>query len=242
MIYLLVTFEMIKDILFNVMFVLLFIGVIVFLIYLKKSSKESKVEESPKNENKNDLSLYKELKEEQIKVIDGSIDINHVKEEAFKLYKELQLLENEENDEKLKEITSEELYKKLINNRLSLKNKHQKYVIENISLNDIKLTNIVRDKGNTILTLHISLTLNEYILFIETGKLVKGSKTKFVNKKQIIKISKKAENILDNCPHCKAPINHMSSFCEYCKAPINEKDEESLYKICGIENIDAHLL
>ena len=126
--------------------------------------------------------LKKRLKNNILKL--EELDKNYNKEEInkvlFEVYKNIQIAWMNFDYKKLKELVSEDIYKKYEKQLEELKTKNQKNIMDNIELKKNKITYISIDNNIETIECEMNVTCIDYIIDSE-DKLIKGKKDKLCN-------------------------------------------------------------
>lgn len=142
-----------------------------------------------------------------------------------------------ENDlKKLREYCNDKMYLKASNTIKTFEEYNYKNIIEDIDIQDCKITFINHNPAETKITLLTLMSLKDYIID-NSGRLVNKStkKTKkllceltFVQKHYLEKKNKKTK-----CHNCGAPINKDKDKCAYCDTPFNTKEKRNDWVLSG---------
>ena len=138
--------------------------------------------------------LKKQLAKEmnRLKELDKSFNEEEFANEAFNIYKEVQLAWCNFELDKVKELISEEMYNKYIEKLEELKEKKQQNVMNEIEYKSNKITN-VRVDTNIEITCEMEVECYDYIID-DTESIVNGKKDKKINYKYALTFIKNTKN------------------------------------------------
>ena len=129
------------------------------------------------------------------------------------------------NYEKLRKLTSDELYNTYESQLKVLKAKKQQNIMSDITLEGCNITTATRKNNKEIIKATLSIGMYDYVIN-EEGKVVRGNKNKKIHIVYEITLTKNIE-ILDKCPSCGAKITNINSGkCDYCNAVIMNNNKE----------------
>lgn len=143
----------IKIIMIMLFILCIFVGIILILI-----GKNSGINSKIKEENK------KEITDDLIKKIDTTLNSKEIKEEAFSLYKKLEVAKTKKDNNTIKEILTEELYLEKIKELEELKKLGQKLVATNIKLQDSKILSIKKENKKIIANIYLYVSQYDYVI------------------------------------------------------------------------------
>lgn len=129
----------------------------------------------------------------------------------------------------VKHFLDDKLYDKLNGQIRELKcnNRRQMYDEINVKSTHIISRNIY-EKNEIVKVLIISRYM-DYVIDIDTGRIISGDDTRRIEKRNILEFEKRLDtkdiSIVRKCPSCGASINvNNSGKCEYCDTIYNNKD------------------
>ena len=134
--------------------------------------------------------LVKEMN--RLKELDKSFNEEEFSNEAFNIYKEVQLAWCNFELDKVKELISEEMYNKYIEKLEELKEKKQQNVMNEIEYKSNKITD-VRVDNDIEITCEMEVDCYDYIID-DTESIVNGKKDKKINYKYALTFIKNTKN------------------------------------------------
>lgn len=137
---------------------------IILLLFISKILNSSKVSIQEKK------NLCNELNDKEIAKIDSNLNKKLLKEQVFSLYKKLETSRTKQNTKNLKEIVTDELYLKQVEETKEIKANKQKIVATNINLENFKVLSI--EYINDIQTIKTYLHVSQYDYVIDKNKTV----------------------------------------------------------------------
>ncbi len=150
---------------------------------------------------------------------------NEVINEAFKIYKDVQIAWMNLDVEPVRSVLSDEMFNMYKTQLVALKAKNQKNIMEDIVYLNGSVIDVVEKNDNINIIVNLSVTCYDYVVD-QNNKVVRGRKDKkwFYNYNLTFTASKEGE-VTKKCPNCSAPIDKegKSIKCEYCGAIINRK-------------------
>jgi len=166
-----------------------------------------------------DESTFIDISEEKLKEIDVTINLKDLKNHLFETYKNIQISwMNFEND-KIRNLTTDELYNMYSSQLETLKLKGQKNIMDDITLEDIKVIDI-RKKDDVInINAYLKVKCFDYVMNEKTNEVLRGTSEHKLELEYVITFVKSAER-KDNkikCPNCGALVEMNSSTeCPFC--------------------------
>ena len=110
----------------------------------------------------------------------------------------------------------------------------QKNIMDDITLIDVKITNMFIKENVITTTAYLKVTTYDYVINENTNKVVRGNKNSKLCIEYILTFTKNKE-VIDKCPNCGALINQQNiKVCEYCHSKLvtNENDYVLSKKTC----------
>ena len=204
------------DILFLIYFLfehpILALIVIAFLVFLTISSK--KAQERIIN---NALSYKLEL-----------LDVNKFPEEkrleieAFNIYKELQYAWMHFDEERIRKLTTDEMYNMYLMQLDTLKVKNEQNLMYDIKYLGSRIISRTEDNGQETIIINMQVSCYDFLINTNTKKVTRGNALKLNTYDYELTFVKTVENKeLTICPQCGAPVaGNNSGVCEYCKSTL----------------------
>lgn len=143
---------------------LIFIGIIIMIMPFIQKKQDKELENAKESD----------LDDENIKKIDSALDKDKLTEEIFNLYKKVETAKSKYKYDILKELLTDDLYKKEEEKLMAKKAEKIKIVKTNIKLHEIKILDI--KKENDIETIQVYLHVSQYDYLLNHEKeLIKGT-------------------------------------------------------------------
>lgn len=193
----------------------LMIVVVLFIVVFVIENEISK-----RKTEKKQIIKSKDMDLDLISKIDPNLNLYEFKNEAFNIYKDVQEAWMNLDDEKIRTLTTDELYNMYSMQLDTLRVKNEKNIMKEINLVTASLTNLKIE--NNIETATVIMTVNCYDYIVDSqNKVVRGNdKNKIEITYELTYIKSVGEKV-NKCPNCGAEINDdNSTTCEYCRAII----------------------
>jgi len=191
--------------------IVLLIVIIVIIMIVYKSNKEQKeiIEKA--------LSSKLEL-----------LDVNRYSEEkrleieAFNIYKELQYAWMNFDEDRIRKLTTDEMYNMYLMQMDTLKVKNQKNIMYDIKYLGSQIINKEEINGQETITINMQISCYDFIIDTNTNKVVRGIANKLNTYSYELTFVKTTDSKeLEICPQCGAPVEaNNSGICEYCKSTL----------------------
>lgn len=208
----------------GLMFMIIIVIIIIIII-----SNRNKPNSNNKNNNYGVSNNYKDMDVDKILSVDPDINVSEFKINSFNIYKNLQEAWMNFDNDKIRELTTDELYNMYVSQLETLKLKKQKNIMSNITSDEIKIVNARYDELNKVVSIDVYLKVRclDYVINENTKQVVRGTKDRKLIIEYILTFVKSSDNkIEEKCPNCGAPIKMNSSkTCPYC--------ESTLVKVSG---------
>ena len=174
------------------------IVIVIFLLNAKSTKDENKnIEQSEtgKDVSEQVLNKYGIDKEK----------LEKMKKIVFDDYEKIQLAWSNNDIEPVRGILSDEIYNMYKTQILTMVAKNERNVMSNISLRDVKLTNIKEQEGKIIYTFKLLVSCKDYIINTKTNGVLRGNMNKINYYNYDLKFMEATEEIetLKTCPNCK---------------------------------------
>lgn len=194
------------------------------------------------NSNKNFVNQvydYYDLTDKEIKKHLKDYDSEKLKEEIFTLYKDIQVAWMNFDYDKLRELCTDELYNAYKAQLETLKLKHRKNIMEDITYMNSRILNINIVNNTVSVDSYMIVKTKDYIVDDKSGSIERGSKDYQLLAYRLT-VVKGLDSKEQKCPNCGAKVDlNTSSKCEYCgstivippkkfvlsKKSLNERDE-----------------
>lgn len=199
--------------------IIIFVFVIVMVIIKNYPTKN--YAEKQKN--------YPIASSEVIKITLGeNFDVRKFYNHIFNIYKDIQIAWMNNNLDSVRHLMSDEMFNMYKMQLMTLTNKHQKNMMEDIQFVDAKIMEI-RDNGNKReFDIMLRVTCYDYIIDENTNEVLRGNKNlrnEYLYKLSFIKTNTSINTL--KCPNCGAKIGDGNSVkCEYCNSVIVKDSNE----------------
>ena len=159
--------------------------------------------------------------------------------EAYNIYVGVQLAWSEFDYEKLRSLTTDELYNMYKMQLETLKIKNEKNVMRDFNKKFIDVININKVNGVFTVTVRLYVMQRDYVVNILTNELIRGDKNRICDVKyNLTFVSNVSKEVLNDCPNCGAPINNTASQrCEYCNSELVGNYNNDTWVLAKKENI-----
>lgn len=200
--------------LFLISCIALFCFIYIVLSFYANSKKVSSLEKNK------DIDITK------ITNISPNFDDAKFKWNAFTIFKTIETALMNLDANTIRNLTTDEIYSIYNGQIKSLKAKGQKNIIKDLSLRDIKITDI--QELNNIITINVYLKVEcyNYIINDKTHEILRGSDNeKATHEYNLSFVNLGSNNKIEKCPNCGAPIkNGNSKTCDYCDSILINND------------------
>lgn len=207
---------------------LFFLMFSIYMLLMIASYLDKKNEMDSKERSRNSMDNYKskvtdydDLDINKLKEIDPNIEIDKMKEEVFRVYKELQTAWMNFDYETIRKLVTDELYNMYISQLETLKLKKQKNIMDEIELVDCKIRDISKDADTITLKVFLEVKCFDFVINTETNEVVRGKNNeKLIIQYNLFFIKSATDNDnIEICPNCGAEVDIRSSAtCPYCKS------------------------
>ena len=229
-----------------IFFIIIFVLAIIYTIKLIQKNKGIPPIEDPALENLHPINgnnNYIDIEQSKINEIDPSINIEDFKKKAFNIYKDIQEAWMNFDTDKIRKLTTDEIYNMYSSQLETLKLKNQKNIMKNIEYVDAKITDIA--SVNDIITINVYLRVKvlDYVINVKTNKTVRGRDNARLDIEYNLTFVKSEtdDKKVETCPNCGAPVDIISSAtCPYCNSVLvkNASDYVMSKKTCIGQRLD----
>lgn len=166
------------------------------LLLIVNKSKKNILEDDNLNKNENvtksvsKVPLYEEVSEEEFNKIIPDYDINKFKDMIFNLYKDIMVSYMNSDKDKIKELTTDDMYNYYSTQINILNAKMQKYIIEDIELIEDKIISVSRENNVDNIEIYLNYRCYDYIVKESNHIVVKGRDNRKLNITYILTINK----------------------------------------------------
>jgi len=207
-------------------------------LHMQKKSKSSEQEMIEYRKHLKNLNLHTEDYYDEISDYPG-FDKEKFLREAYNIYVGVQLAWSEFDYEKLRTLTTDELYNMYKMQLETLKIKNEKNVMRDFHKKHIEVKNIRETNGVLTVTVILSVTQRDYIVSTINNKVTRGDKNRICDVTYSLTfVSNVNKEVLNDCPNCGAPIsNTASQKCEYCNSELVGNYNNDTWVLAKKQNI-----
>lgn len=222
---------------------LIVIAVIVFSNNKPKGPKSGSSIDNNINISNNGNSNYQDINQSKIDEIDPNINIEEFKNKAFNIYKDIQEAWMNFDTDKIRKLTTDEIYNMYSSQLETLKLKNQKNIMKNIEYVDAKIIDITNDNGVITINVYLMVKVLDYVINVKTNKTVRGRDNARLDIEYNLTFvkSENDDKKIETCPNCGAPVDIVSSAtCPYCNSTLvkNASDYVMSKKTCIGQRLD----
>ena len=202
---------------------LVVIAVIVFSNNKPKGPKSGSSIDNNINISNNSNSNYQDIEQSKIDEIDPSIKIEEFKNKAFNIYKDIQGAWMNFDTDKIRKLTTDEIYNMYSSQLETLKLKNQKNIMKNIEYVDAKIIDITNVNGVITINVYLRVKVLDYVINVKTNKTVRGRDNVRLDIEYNLTFVKSEtdDKKIETCPNCGAPVDIVSSAtCPYCNSTL----------------------
>ena len=200
---------------------IIFLVVIIIIVFTNNKPKGPKLGNSIDNniDKSNNSSNYQDIEQSKIDEIDPSIKVEEFKKKAFNIYKDIQEAWMNFDTDKIRKLTTDEIYNMYSSQLETLKLKNQKNIMKNIEYVDAKIIDITNINGIITINVYFRVKVLDYVINVKNNKTVRGrdnARLDIEYKLTFVK-SETDNKKIETCPNCGAPVDIVSSAtCQYC--------------------------
>ena len=229
-----------------VLFIIIFVWGIIYTIKLINKNRGIPPIEDPAFENlssENENNNYIDIDQSKINEIDPSIKVEEFKKKAFNIYKDIQEAWMNFDTDKIRKLTTDEIYNMYSSQLETLKLKNQKNIMKNIEYVDAKITDITNVNGVITINVYLRVKVLDYVINVKTNKTVRGRDNARLDiEYNLTFVKSEMDNKkIETCPNCGAPVDIVSSAtCPYCDSTLvkNASDYVMSKKTCIGQRLD----
>lgn len=205
---------------------------------IEKNKKPFKI-----GKNKHSNIQYNDIEQSKINKIDPNISIEEFKKKAFNIYKDIQEAWMNFDTDKIRKLTTDEIYNMYSSQLETLKLKNQKNIMKNIEYVDAKIINITNVSGVITINVYLRVKVLDYVINVKTNKTVRGIDNARLDIEYNLTFVKSEtdDKKIETCPNCGAPVDIISSAtCPYCDSTLvkNASDYVMSKKTCIGQRLD----
>ena len=156
------------------------------------------------------------------------LDVNKFPEEkrleieAFNIYKELQYAWMNFDEERIRKLTTDEMYNMYLMQLDTLKVKNQKNLMYDIKYLGSQIISRTEDNGQETIVINMQVSCYDFLIDTTNNTVVRGISNKLNTYSYELTFVKTTDyKELEVCPQCGAPVEgNNSGVCEYCKSTL----------------------
>lgn len=200
-----------------VMFLFSVGGPVIFTVLMVKLLTKSN-----RSRNMYTTPVRTKLDDSEIKNIIPNFNSKEFLEEAFDIYKRVQIAWMNFDLDSVRDVITDEMYNMYSSQLDTLSVKGEKNIMENMILQDSYVSAIKEQNGIVTLTVISDIKQNDYIIDEKTGNVLRGNKNTVMYMTYELKFAKSLNAKVDKCPNCGADLGEMngSTVCQYCGSKI----------------------
>lgn len=229
-----------------IFFIIIFVWAIIYTIKLSKKNRGIPPIEDPAFENlssETENNNYIDIDQSKINEIDPNISIEEFKKKAFNIYKDIQEAWMNFDTDKIRKLTTDEIYNMYSSQLETLKLKNQKNIMKNIEYVDAKIIDITNVNGVITINVYLRVKVLDYVINVKTNKTVRGRDNARLDIEYNLTFvkSENDDKKIETCPNCGAPVDIISSAtCPYCDSTLvkNASDYVMSKKTCIGQRLD----
>ena len=207
------------------------IFIIIYFINMKiKRAKNKKMTLEERLENKKIEANNKIMNELP------DFDFDHFNDEVYKIYIDIKEARVSFNYDELRKLLTDELYNTYYMELSGLEKEKNKINTSDYTLNDLFVTNFIKTEKDYIIDVYMKVNLYEYVVN-NMGNVINGTRDNMVEKKYIVRLTRRIDDNKDICPNCGSQLlNDVSNICPFCNnIIINKKYEWVVMKMDEIK-------
>ncbi len=197
------------------------IFIIIYFINMKiKRAKNKKMTLEERLENKKIEANNKIMNELP------DFDFDHFNDEVYKIYIDIKEARVSFNYDELRKLLTDELYNTYYMELSELEKEKNKINTSDYTLNDLFITNFIKTEKDYIIDVYMKVNLYEYVVN-NMGNVINGTRDNMVEKKYIVRLTRRIDDNKDICPNCGSQLlNDVSNICPFCNNIIINKKYE----------------
>lgn len=186
------------------------VAIVIAIIYFSNNKYKKEIINKALNSKLELLDVNKFPNEKQLEI------------QAFNIYKEIQFAWMNFDEERMRRLTTDEMYNMYLMQMNTLKVKHEKNLMYDIKYLGSSIIRRTEDNGQETIVMNMQVMCYDFIIDTTTNKVVRG----MANKRNIYSyeltfVKTKESKELDICPQCGAPVEgNNSGVCQYCKSTL----------------------
>ncbi len=198
--------------------------IIIIIVFSITNNKNNRNRPSGGSGNiKTKSNNYKDISVQKISKVDPDLNQAEFKSEAFNIYKDIQTAWMDFDTDKIRKLTTDEIYNMYSSQLETLKLKGQKNIMKDITLEEAKIIDI-KEVNNIITTdVYLRVKCYDYVIKEKTGETVRGKESQKIVIEYVLSFVKSAVNnkTEEKCPNCGAPVDiKASATCPYCESTL----------------------
>lgn len=200
------------------------IAVVIIIIVFSITNNKNKPNSGSKGGSRITKSNnYQDIDVSKITEVDPKLNITDFKTKAFNIYKDLQTAWMNFDTDTIRKLTTDEVYNMYSSQLETLKLKKQKNIMKDITLEEVKITDIKKVNNIITTTVYLRVKCYDYVIKETTGETVRGKNNQKVIIEYILSFVKSSLNnkAEEKCPNCGASVDiNSSAKCPYCDSTL----------------------
>ena len=193
-----------------------------FIIFIVILSMLSEASHKGGSRTKN-LVMRADISEDRIKELLPDETLGSLKHMAFEKFIQIQNAWMDFDNDKLRELCTDELYNTYVADLDVLKIKNGKNIMSDFDQEEIKIVDIKNENDIVTVTVYLRVNFYDYVINEKDQTVIRGNKTyKITNNYNMdfVRVKKKPKKEI-RCPNCGAEVKAVTSGkCEYCGSTI----------------------
>lgn len=199
--------------------VVVIIIAIVYISQLKKSANFQSSKSPLPDTTTTPVSINLPLSD-KVKRILPNFDEKRFIDQAYEIYKDIQVAWMDFDYETLRKLTTDELYNLYHSQLVALSVKKQKNIMKDFKLFGAKITNVEHNNASISIKINMQIECTDYVID-KNEKVVRGDANDRMFYNYEMTFTKGLNEKDNKCPNCNAPLENVhSSVCPYCNSTI----------------------
>ena len=177
-----------------------------------------------------DRNLLVDINDDEFKSVVKGISMDKLKQKAFDIYKDIQYAWSNFDYDKLKLLTTDEIFNMYSSQLNTLEIKNQQNVMKDITKEDVKIVSAKEENGIITIESYLKVNCYDYVIDKKTNKVLRGTDKNKLEIEYLITLVKDVNSDNDNitkCPSCGAEVKMTArGKCSYCKSVLVQKPSD----------------
>lgn len=202
--------------------------IVIVIVYILISYKKEEKEKAHSNSNKEKLSeTVRKLSDNEIELLNKyGFNEKKVRDDAYRIYIDIQVAWSKNNIEEAKDLLSNELFNTYKSQIEVMKAKNERNEMANFKFLDSTIESVKEEDNSLSVSVLLNVTCNDYLLDSKNNSIIRGSMyaTNYYYYRLNFIIHGE-HHYFDKCPNCSAPLpkDEVNIVCSYCGSSIIRK-------------------